>query len=692
MSKGKNFLSQLKFYTDYSKWNNESGKYETWEESCEAVINTHRIKYKDKLDVLSNYVDEAEKSYKNKLVLASQRNLQFRGEQIFKHNSRLFNCSAVFMDKTKIFSEVSYLSLSGCGVGISMLKKWTSKLPKLSPRKKERIKNFVIPDSIEGWSDAFGILVSSFCSKNSHFPEYEGFIVRFDYSQIRNKGAMISGGFKAPGHQPLKQSIERIETLLETETKNGECDFRTIVAYDVLMHIADAILSAGLRRSALSVIIDPNDNELIHAKTGNWRETNKQRERSNNSIGLTRGTFEYQYFLDLVKKNNGMSDIGFCFLNNDYEVMNPCFEISFTPILDFKKEITGVSLCNLTEINGKLCKTKELFLEACKSAAILGTLQAGYTDFKYLGEITEEIVKKESLIGVSITGWMNTPELFNEEWLTEGISIIEETNRILSGLIGINPSARLSTSKPSGNSSVILGCSSGIHPEHSKRYFRIMQLNKESDTAKWILENNPEIIEESVWSANNSDYVIYSPVENESGTIYKDTMRGVKHLEKIKFVQENWVMKGKITERCILPTTQNNVSCTVIIDDYDEVARYVYDNQDVFTAVSFLSEFGDKDYPQAPFSSVLNSEELLEKYGDAVIFASGLIVDGLHYFDQNLWDACIHISYKDQKITGTRTEVLLKKDWIRRGKQFAKNYFKNDVEKMTYCLKDVQMV
>ena len=299
MSKGKNFLSQLKFYTDYSKWNNESGKYETWEESCEAVINTHRIKYKDKLDVLSNYVDEAEKSYKNKLVLASQRNLQFRGEQIFKHNSRLFNCSAVFMDKTKIFSEVSYLSLSGCGVGISMLKKWTSKLPKLSPRKKERIKNFVIPDSIEGWSDAFGILVSSFCSKNSHFPEYEGFIVRFDYSQIRNKGAMISGGFKAPGHQPLKQSIERIETLLETETKNGECDFRTIVAYDVLMHIADAILSAGLRRSALSVIIDPNDNELIHAKTGNWRETNKQRERSNNSIGLTRGTFEYQYFLDL---------------------------------------------------------------------------------------------------------------------------------------------------------------------------------------------------------------------------------------------------------------------------------------------------------------------------------------------------------------------------------------------------------
>lgn len=691
MSKGKKFLSDLKFVTDYSKWRPEFNRYESWEESCEAVVNTHRVKYASKLDILKEYINEAEQSYKDKLVFASQRNLQFRGEQIFKHNTRLYNCAAVYMDKTQVFSQVSYLSLSGCGVGISMLRKWVGKLPTLTPRKKEKIKNFIIPDSIEGWSDAFGILVSSFCSKNSHFKEYEGSIVRFDYSQIRPKGAMIAGGFKAPGPAPLKQAIERIESLLENEIKYGETKFRSIICYDTLMHIADAILSAGVRRSALSIIIDPQDLELLNAKTGNWRDTNKQRERSNNSVGLIRGSFSEEYFTSLVKKNNGMSDIGFIFLNNEYEVMNPCAEISFTPILDLKREITGVSLCNLSEINGKACKTKEKFLKACKSAAIFGTLQAGYTDFSYLGSITEEIVRKEALIGVSITGWMNTPDIFNEEWLQDGINLIELTNRQLAEILEINPAARLTTVKPSGNISVLIGCSSGIHPEHSKRYFRIMQLNKESDTAKWLIENNPDIIEESVWSANNTDYVVYSPVENELGTIYKDVMRNLMHLEKIKFVQENWVMKGQISERCIMPKTQNNVSCTVIIDDYDEVAKYVFDNQNVFTAVSFLSEFGDKDYPQAPFTSVLNSEELLEKYGDAVIFASGLIVDGLHYFDQNLWEACLHVTSKEKKVDGTRTEVLLKKDWIRRAKQFSKNYFKNDVEKMIYCLKDVHL-
>ena len=684
-------MSSLKFYSDYSKWRPEFNRYETWEESCEAVVNTHRVKYADKLGLLKEYINEAEQSYKDKIVFASQRNLQFRGEQIFKHNSRLYNCGATYMDKTQVFSQVSYLSLSGCGVGISMLRKWVDKLPTLAPRKKEKIKNFIIPDSIEGWSDAFGILVSSFCSKGSHFKDYEGSIVRFDYSQIRPTGAMISGRFRAPGPAPLKQALERIEALLESETKINEVKFRSIVAYDILMHIADAILSAGVRRSALSIIIDPLDDELLHAKTGNWRDTNKQRERSNNSVGLIRGTFDEEYFTKLVKKNDGMSDLGFVFLNSEYEILNPCYELNFTPILDFKKEITGVALCNLVEINGKASKSKEKFLKSCKSGAILGTLQAGYTDFSYLGSITEEIVRKEALIGVSITGWMNTPELFNEEWLHEGVALIEKINRELAEILGINPAARLTTVKPSGNLSVIIGCSSGIHPEHSKRYFRIMQLNKESDTAKWLAENNPDLLEESVWSANNTDYVVYSPVENELGTIYKDTMRGVEHLKKIKFVQENWVMKGQIKDRCIMPTTQNNVSCTVIIDDYDEIANYVFENQNIFTAVSFLSEFGDKDYPQAPFTSVLNSEELLEKYGNAVIFASGLIVDGLHYFDQNLWDACAHIISKDKKVEGTRTEVLLKKDWIRRGKQFAKNYFKNDIDKMIYCLKDVHL-
>ena len=243
----------------------------------------------------------------------------------------------------------------------------------------------------------------------------------------------------------------------------------------------------------------------------------------------------------------------------------------------------------------------------------------------------------------------------------------------------------------SHNSSTILMCAPGIHPEHSKRYFRIMQVNKGLETAQWLLENVPDMIEESAWSSTNSDYVVYTPITNDDTTLFKSDMIGATHLEKIKFAQEHWVNKGKVVDRCIRPETNHNISCTVIVEDYDEVAKYIFDNQYAFTAVSFVSNAVDKDYSQAPYTSVLTSQELLDKYGDGVMFASGLIVDGLHYYDNNLWEACSSVLNRDKKFEGTRTEVLLKKDWVRRAKQFAKNYFKNDLDRTVYCLKDVHL-
>lgn len=695
MQKGRKFLSDLKLYSDYLKWRPDLNRYERYEESCEAVIDTHRQYYKN--PVLESFLLEAQEAYKEKLVLASQRSLQYRGEQIYKNNSRLFNCTVMYMDKPENFSKGFHLLLSGCGLGVSMLKHWVDKLPKLQNRDYNNVKNFIIEDSIEGWADAANVLISSFCVDNAPVPEYQGSVIRFDYSQIRPKGSHISGGFKAPGPGGLKQSLERIESFLEKETVTGIVSFRSIIAYDILMHLSDAVLSGGVRRSACSIIIDPDDHELINAKTGNWRETNKQRERSNNSVGLIRGKFTEEEFTELLKKNEGTSDLGFVFLNNIYEVFNPCFEIGFTPIIDIEKEITAINFCNLSEINAAACSyasgsfNVSKFYQACRAAAILGTLQAGYTNFPYLGKETEEMAKREALIGVSITGWMNRVELFNEDILKEGARIVKETNKEVAEILGINPAARTTTVKPSGNASVVLGSASGIHPEHSKRYFRIMQLNKESETAKWLEVNMPEIIEESQWSATNSDYVIYSPIENPENTLFKNDMKGIAHLEKIKFVKDHWIDNGKVQERCILPDTSNNVSCTVIIDDYSEIAKYLYINQNNFAAVSFLSDVGDKDYVQAPNTSVLSAQELLDKYGDATIFASGLIVDGLHYFDDNLWSACDAVKDKNFKIIGNREEVLLKKDWVRRAKQFSKNYFKGDVSNMVYCLKDVHL-
>lgn len=695
MQKGRKFISDLKYYSDYAKWREDLNRYERWEESAEDVINTHRNFYN--LPELEPYLKEALEAYKDKLVLASQRSLQYRGEQIYKNHARLFNCVASYMDKPEVLHKSFYLLLSGCGVGISMLKRWTVKLPKLINRDITHIKNFVIEDSIEGWADAAGALISSYCDTRCPFPEYRGCIIRFDYSNIRPKGSYISGGFKAPGPEGLKQSLERIERLLEKETVKGITTWRPIVAYDILMHLADAVLSGGVRRSACSIIVDPDDNDMMYAKVGRWREFEKQRERSNNSVGLIRGQFSREEFQSLLEVNKGTSDLGFVFLNNEYEVLNPCFEVCFTPILDFEKELTTFNFCNLSEINAAECSFdngkfyQNRFYHACRVASILGTLQAGYTDFRYLGPEAGEMARRESLIGVSITGWMNRPELFDPAILEEGARIVKKTNEELASILGINPAARTTVVKPSGNASVLLGSASGIHPEHSKRYFRIMQLNKESDTAKWLENNMPDIIEESQWSATNSDYVVYSPIENHDSTLYKSDMKGIAHLEKILIVQRHWINAGKNQERCILPTTNNNVSCTVIIDDYEKIGAYLYEHKEDFTAVSFLSDVGDKDYVQAPNTSVLSAKELLEKYGESVLFASGLIVDGLHYFHDNLWEACDSVKDKEKQITGHREDVLLKKDWIRRTKQFARNYFRGDIDQCIYCLKDVHL-
>ena len=185
---------------------------------------------------------------------------------------------------------------------------------------------------------------------------------------------------------------------------------------------------------------------------------------------------------EIIDLNQGDNDISFIFVFDEYEVSNPCREITFRPVLEDGR--SGFQMCNLTEINASKCTTEQEFYRACRVGAILGTLQAGYTDFPYLGRDTEEIVRREALLGVSITGWMNQPYLFDAEILRTGAHIVVGTNKEVAAAIGINPAARTTTVKPSGNASVVLGTASGIHPEHSEQYFRIMQLNKESDTAE----------------------------------------------------------------------------------------------------------------------------------------------------------------------------------------------------------------
>lgn len=379
--------------------------------------------------------------------------------------------------------------------------------------------------------------------------------------------------------------------------------------------------------------------------------------------------------------------MGFIFTDNLDFCFNPCVEIGMMPKLPDGR--TGVSFCNLTEINGGACSDKQKFLDACKAAAILGTLQAGYTDFKYLSEATKEIVEKEALIGVSITGWMNQPEvLFDEQNMIDGATFVKEVNAKVAALIGVNPAARTTTCKPSGNASVILGTASGIHGEHSPMYFRNVQINDQDQIADIVKRSNPKMIEKSVWSATGTDMVISFPVVSGEGSIYKKDLLGTKQLEYVKKAQQFWVEYGTREELGLDPKLRHNVSNTITVDDWDEVEEYIYNNREWFAGISLLSAAGDKAYPQAPFTEVHTAQQILDIYGEASMFASGLVVDALHAFNNNLWAACETFQGYGEVLDAENSEHLLKRDWVRRAKKFTDNYFNGNSTKATNCLKD----
>lgn len=684
-------LSETKFYESYSRYDDEKGRYETWDESVERVMNMHRQFYADKMTPeLEAEISFAEAAYKDKLVLGAQRALQFGGDQLLKHHMKMYNCTSTYADRAAFFGEIFYILLCGAGAGFSVQKHHVSKIPSVAPRTKQP-KTHVVEDSIEGWATALDVLMSSFFVDGGKYPDYAGRKVYFDLNAIRPKGAKISGGFKAPGPDPLRRALDRIEHLLTSMVimSEKEARMRPIHVYDIVMHAADAVLAGGVRRSATICLFSPEDDEMAKAKTGNWFIDNPQRGRSNNSAVIVRKKTTRTEFNALMQSIKQFGEPGFVFVESTEHTTNPCVEIGMYPQIDGQSGWQG---CNLTEINGGMCGDEATFQRACKAASILGTLQAGYTNFTFLSDTSKKIFDREALLGVSITGWMNNPKtLFDPEILTKGANHVKETNKRVAALIGINPAARTTCVKPSGNASVLLMTASGIHADHAPMYIRNIQLNKDTEVAQLIKKLNPYMIEESVWSAGKTDYVVSFPVVPKKGSYYKDDTIGVKHLDLIKTAQKYWVDSGTDEALCADKGIRHNVSNTVIVDDWDAVEEYVYENRDSFAGISFLPMTGDKDYAQAPNTKVIDAKEIIKTYGTGSMFASGLVVDGLKAFD-NLWIACMTANNRDVDLNSEDSAYLLKKDWIRRYKKFAENYFKGDVKQAEYCLKDVYLL
>ena len=684
------FLSETKFYDGYSRFKDEENNYETWDEAVDRVLEMHEKNYSNKLNKLQSYIEEARLAYKEKRVLGAQRALQFGGDQLMKHQMRMYNCTSSYADRPEFFGEYFYILLCGAGAGFSVQNHHVAKLPKIHQRTKQA-KGYIVEDSIEGWASALDVLMSSYFVGGGKHPDYEGRRVFFDLSQIRPKGAKISGGFKAPGPEGLRRTLDKIEHMLQglvMDTKEP-IDMRPITVYDIAMHAADAVLSGGVRRSATICLFSPEDDEMMTAKTGNWFMDNPQRGRSNNSAVIVRDEATPEMFRKIMESVKSFGEPGFYFTTSKEHTTNPCVEIGMFPQYKGKSGWQG---CNLTEINGGMCSSEESFLQACRAAAILGTMQAGYTDFKFISDTSKKIFDREALLGVSITGWMNNPKiLFDEKILKKGANIVKKVNKEVANIIGINPAARTTCVKPSGNASVLLQTASGIHAEHSPMYIRNIQMNKESEITQAIAKSNPFMVEESVWSAGGTDVVVSFPIVPKRGSLFKDNLHGVKHLELVKKAQKYWVVAGTNEDLCADKGIHHNVSNTIIVDDWDEVEKYVYKNRYSFSGISFLSPTGDKDYNQAPNTQVIDAEQMVAKYDQGAIFASGMVVDALKVYD-NLWTACSTAMGMGEDLSVESSENSAKKDWVRRFERFAQNYLDGDMKKTEYCLKDAYLL
>ncbi len=436
-------LGDFIYYSKYAK-TKPNGQKETYEETIDRVTAMHiehiNKNYPQAFDnaEFSKALLTVQEMMKEKKVYGSQRALQFGGDKILTKNARLYNCAFSYCDRPEFFGELLWVLLCGCGAGQSVHTHHVSKLPTIHNRY-DVPETFVIQDNIEGWADGIKALTSSFFTKG-------GNQVVFDYSKIRPKGSPISGGFIAPGPDGLREAIENIEKIFENRLK-VENKLRPIDCFSISCHLASAVLSGGVRRSALSTLFDPNDEEMRDAKIGDWFNVNPHFARSNNSATFVRSEVTYDEFSSNFDSARQFGEPGFAFVNNVYCGYNPCFEISMEPRTEEGE--TGWMFCNLTTISGINIKTEQEFYDACIASAILGTIQASYTDFSYLGEITEKLVKRDSLLGCSISGLMSNPKLFkNKHILQKGAEYVREYNRNIAEILGINPAARTTCVKP----------------------------------------------------------------------------------------------------------------------------------------------------------------------------------------------------------------------------------------------------
>lgn len=583
-------MSDVVVYGKYARYLEGKKRREDWNE----IVTRNAVMHIEKYPELTEEISQNYQEVYGKRVVPSMRSMQFAGKTIELMPNRMYNCAFVNMDDYRAFREIMFLLLGGSGVGFSVQSKHTANLPEV--RKPAGEVRYVVQDSIVGWADAIDYLVKAYLFGTPR--------PRFDFSDIRAKGSrLVTSGGKAPGSEPLEKALFEIELILRRSLRGYK--LRPIDVFDINCHIANAVLAGGIRRSATIALFDHYDEDMLTSKSTWNLAGNEQRYRANISAVLHRekdGEDAFQkVFQRLVAGNTG--EPGF-FWTNDYDMgTNPCAEIS----------IPNMGFCNLTEVNlGAITNQTELN-QAVKSAAFIGTLQAGYTDFFFLRDGWRKNAERDALLGVSLTG-IASCAVVDELDFKEAAEVAVKENQRVSKIIGINEAKRVTTVKPSGTTSLALRTSSGIHGWHSPYYIRRQKFSRSEPIYSYLARTLPTLTVDDIENPAASG-VLEIPVKAPDGATFRDE-GAIELLERVGKFNREWIGSGHKEG-----VNKHNVSCTISVksDEWDVVREWMWNNRNDYGGIA-LFPYWDADHPQLPFEEI--TREVYEK-----------MVEGLHHID-----------------------------------------------------------
>ena len=583
----RNDLAEFIYYRTYSRWKEDEGRRETWVETVGRYIDFMKENLGNKLT--AKEYEEIQEAITKQEVVPSMRLMWGAGKAVRKTNVSAYNCSYIAPSKIGDFAEIMYLSMCGTGVGFSVESQTVQQLPIVKSQTGRTPKTHVIEDSKEGWGDALTLGLKAW---------YAGGDIKFDYSKVRPAGARLTTmGGQSSGPDPLRALLDfaRIKILSRQGKRLTNLD-----VHDVICKIGEVVVMGGVRRSALISLSDLDDQEMRHAKEGQFYMFEPQRQMANNSAVYTKkpSTTEFmEEWLALAKSGTGergifnrgglkqqLPDRRWKVFKKHAQTAgtNPCGEI----VLRSKQ------FCNLSEVICRVEDTKETLLRKVRIASILGTYQSSLTNFPYLSKEWKKNCEEERLLGVSLTGQWDCALVRTEEMLRALRERAIEVNKKYAKRFGINSSTCVSCVKPSGTVSQLVDAASGMHPRHAKYYIRRVRISANDPLFHMLRDQKfPYYPEIGQPAESASTYVLEFPVKAPKRAITRNKISASDQLEHWKVVKENY--------------TEHNPSVTISVGDEEwiDTANWLYKNWEILGGLSFLPRT-DHSYSLAPYEEI----------------------------------------------------------------------------------------